>query len=218
MPISIGAMFFAFAFTAVVAQIHQKLRTPSWLVGVLTPVFVVAFVLTAKAMPFVGIASEIPLVILATLSGSGPITFMMRGNIELQAAREAKKVEFKTEGTPGMRNLNGQVIAAMALFLPVMAVTMGTLVTRLNYASWLRWECDGRILEVTRDAGNHQAPMLFVETDGKTDRFSQVEPELWSQAKPGMRLKKAARSPMAWLDGRKVRMVPEQMKFWNDSK
>lgn len=221
MPISIGAMFFAFAFTAVVAQMHQKLRTPSWLVGVLTPVFVVAFVIAAKAMPFVGIVTEIPLVILATLAGSGPITFMMRANLELQAAKEAKearKVEFKKEGTPGLRNLNGHGIAAMVLFLPVMAATMGTLVTRLNYASWLRWECDGRILEVTRDAGNHQAPMLFVETDGKTDRFSQVEPDLWSQAKPGMRLKKAAGSPMAWLDGRKVRMVPEQMTFWCDPK
>ncbi len=221
MPISIGALFFAFAFTTVVAQIHQKLRTPSWLVGVLTPVFVAAFVVAAKAMPFVGIVSEIPLVVLATIAGSGPVTLLLRANIQLEAekkAREAKNVEFRSPGTPGLQNLNGHGIAAMVLFLPTMAATMGTLLTRLNYAWWLQWECDGRIVQVTRDAGNHAAPMLFVETDGKTDRFSQVDDRLWAQAKPGMTLKKAAGSPMAWLDGRKVRMVPEQMTFWCDPK
>ncbi|MCE9582766.1 MAG: hypothetical protein K8T20_09755, partial [Planctomycetes bacterium] len=151
------------------------------------------------------------------------VALMMRANLEMQAAKEKRgeghAVEFRTDAPvakTGRPSLNKTGIAAMVLFLPVMAVTMGTLISRLNYASWLKWECDGRIVQVTRDGGNHQAPMLFVETAGKTDHFSQVDPEVWAQAKTGMRLTKAAGSPMAWLDGKKVRMVPLQVKWWND--
>lgn len=223
MPISIGAMFFAFAFTTVVAGIHQKLRTPSWLVGVLTPVFAAAFVLAAKAMPFAGIVTEIPLVLLATLGASGPVTLMMRANLKIQAAREAEKKNghvVKMKGTPERPAAKppAEGVIAMVLFLPVMAATLMTLVTRINYACWLRWECDGRIASVTRHAGNHNSPMILVETDGRTESFDQVDDAMWRQAKPGMTLKKDAGSPRAWLDGRLVRMVPEQMTWWNDPK
>lgn len=225
MPISIFCMFFAFAFSTAVAGVHQKLRTPSWLVGALTPVFVAAFWCAAMAMPFGSVVAEVPLVLLASVAASGPVALMLRGNLEMQAAKEKRAeghaVEFRTDAPvvkTGRQALSKTGIAAMVLFLPVMAITMSTLISRLNYASWLRWECDGRILQVTKDTGNHGAPMLFVETEGKTDRFSQVDTDAWSQAKPGMRLTKAAGSPMAWLDGRKVRMVPLQVKWWNDAK
>ena len=87
-----------------------------------------------------------------------------------------------------------------------MAITMMTLCARLNYASRLRWSCAGKIVAVTQDRGSHNAPMLFVEADGRTESFSMVDVPCWKQARAGMSLKKAAGSPNAWMDGRLVRM------------
>jgi hypothetical protein len=70
---------------------------------------------------------------------------------------------------------------------------------------------------VTQDRGNHGNTMILVESEGRTDKFSPVDGTFWAQAKPGMRLKKSAGSPRAWLDGRLVRMVPLQVNWWNDS-
>lgn len=220
MPISVGCMFFAFAFSTVGFAVHQRLRTPTWLVVALTPVFVALYGVAMMAMPFAGIATEIPLVLLATVAASGPVTILFRMNEALMAARKAPghAAEFRGGTETKKADIGKGALIGFGMFLPVMAITLFSLVSRINYACWLNWKCDGRIVSVTRDGGNHQAPMVLVETGGRTDSFSQVDDAFWAQAKPGMTLTKGTGSPMAWLDGRQVRMVPKQLKWWNDAK
>ena len=64
------------------------------------PFFVAAFWVSAKASPFCGFVSEIPLVLLATLACSGPVTVLHMANEDLKQKREALKaaghaVEFR---------------------------------------------------------------------------------------------------------------------------
>lgn len=226
MPISIAAMFFAFAFAGAVAQAHKRLGTPSSLIVAVTVVLVALDAVALMAMPFYGILTELPLVLFAPVAASGVFALLQRGNERIlagrKAAQEGHAVEFRgaVESATGKlaRTLTLDAILALVLFFPTMGVTMFMLVSRLNYACWLRWSCDGQIVQVTRDAGNHSAPMLFVETDGRTEHFSQVDDVLWSQAKVGQHLKKTAGTPWADLDGRPVRMVPLQVKWWNDAR
>ncbi|MBI2921476.1 MAG: hypothetical protein HYY18_10380 [Planctomycetes bacterium] len=220
MPVSVGCLFFAFAFTTVVAGLHQKLRTPSWLVFALTPVLVALYLVAMMAMPFAGFLTELPLVLLATVAASGPVTLMIRANESLKAKREAggHVAEFRGDVMKQVKSVGKGMMFGALLFLPVMAMTLFSLVSRINYACWLGWKCDGRIVSVTRDGSNHQAPMILVETGGRTDSFSQVDDGFWKQAKAGMHLTKKPGSPMATLDGRPVRMVPLQLKWWNDAK
>lgn len=223
MPISIACMFAAFAFSNAGAMVHKRLNTPTWLIAVLTPAFLGIYVLAILAMPFRGVLTELPLVLLATVAASGPVALMHRANEKILAEREAKKagghaVEFRG-GVKAVRStFNLGAVLVLGLLMPTMAITMFTLVSRINYASWLNWSCDGQVLQVTRNRGNHNAPMILVETDGSTESFTQVDGGLWSQAKAGQRLKKVAGSPMAELDGQPVRMVPLQVNWWNDAK
>lgn len=223
MPIfSMGCFFFAFAAAGGLSQLHLKLRTPTWLIVAMTPVLVGLYWVTMKAMPFHGPLTEIPIVLLAAVAGSGPIAIMHRANEELKAKREEAAKGHAAEFKGGAKTSRSEVTLTgmlfMALFLPTMAITQFSLVSRINYASWLRWSCDGTVVAVTRDKGNHNTPMVLVESDGRTETFSTVDGAFWAQAKPGMHLTKSAGSPMAWLDGKLVRMSPKQVEWWNDAK
>lgn len=220
--LSMFAFFGSFALAMVLSQVHASLRTPTWLVAALTPAFVAIYWLAMKAMPFAGFVTELPLALLAAVAVSGPIAILNRTNEEIQAKQKAVKeghvAEFRDAAGSRKPGIPLSGVLCLGLFLPTAAITIFSLVSRINYACWLQWECDGRIVLVTSDKGNHGNPMILVETRGQTEKFSPVDGAFWSAAKEGMPLRKSPGSPTALLDGRPVRMVPKQVEFWRDPK
>ncbi|MCE9583129.1 MAG: hypothetical protein K8T20_11615 [Planctomycetes bacterium] len=174
------------------------------------------------AMPFHGFVTELPLVLLLGAAVSGPMYLFLRSSFAARrAADAAHTAEMKAGISPAAeprKTISPFAVVALGVFLPAMALSLFSIISRVNYACWLGWKCDGVIVEVTRDKPNHAAPMVIVNTAGDTERFVQVDDDFWASAKPGQRLKKDAGSPMAWLDGRKVRMVPRQVGWWNEPK
>ena len=150
------------------------------------------------------------MVLLVGAALSGPLCIFFRMG-------DALKRRNDPDAPAPERAVSFRMLVLAAVLMPIAAVSLLTLLSRINYSCWLNWECHGRIISVTKDAANHGAPMLVVEdADGRTQSFSQVDEGLWEYAQLGQRLRKEPGTPMARLDGAKVRMVPRQMNWWNE--
>jgi hypothetical protein len=218
MPLAILAFFSSFTLASVGMGIYHRLRAPAWLVCAVTALLLPAYWATMYAMPFHGILTEVPLVLMLGLAISGPIYLFLKQGIDAKRDGNAGHTAvLRPEGAPPARlKISPLLAVALGVFLPVIAFSLFSIVSRVNYACWLGWKCDGFVVEVTRDKPNHAAPMIIVNTNGTTERFVQVDDAFWARAKPGQRIRKDAGSPMAWLDGQLVRMVPRQVEWRNE--
>jgi hypothetical protein len=115
-----------------------------------------------------------------------------------------------------IRKAPAGVVVLFALFLPLAAVTLSTIMDRANYGERLRWACDGPIVERTRAKANHMVPTLVVGGLNDEQRFEMVDEDLWNRAAAGHRLIKRPGTAYAILDGRRMRMVPATVGWWQD--
>ncbi len=203
MFLSVASIFFAFAFGGLGGHLHASHRPPLLINLSLGTISLGGYFLLIFGFPFIHVILEIPMVLAATFAAAWPMQI----------------IPLLNEKYPP-KNLKGKIpvvgILGMLTLLICIAGIMSTLLSRMNYALWLRWECDGLIIERTNNKSNHNAPVLVVKTDRGNEWFENVDQGLWNACTPGSRLSKVAGSPMALLDGKRVRMVPLQINWWND--
>jgi hypothetical protein len=191
------SVFGPFALSAVLAFFLRPAWKQGWRLLLALSLVYAGFFFLALGLPFFGIVAELLTIAAASAALVLPMTVFLR------TSRHGRNMTIR-EGLLAF------------LWLPLTAAVLTTLISRVNYARGLSWACDGPIVEVTRAAGNHNLPTLVVQNGVKRARFENVDESLWSQAKPGLRLAKAAGSPSALLDGQRLRMVPRQMRWWSE--
>ena len=183
---------------AVPSGLYFALKQPTaWRFFLTASIAYLVYFVLLLAMPFRGFVTEVVIFLAAGGALVLPMSLFWR-----VAGRGKKSVLHQA--------LFG--FLALALF----AAAMSTHLDRINYAGWLNWSCNGPIVERGRAAGNHNLPTLVVEAGKGRTRFVNVDEQLWNVAQPGQHLAKDSGSPMALLDGRRLRMVPRQLRWWNE--
>jgi len=207
---SVFAVFFAFAIGGSAGLILGQRTVPTWALVVVAAAMAPLYFCAVMGMPFAGLPGELPIILLAsvTLAGPGAVFFRIGRGAKAKAAASA------TAGLP--RRSNIAMAVAMGLALPVYPLVLGTLLSRCNYAQWIRWRCDGTIVERSRHKGNHNNPVIEAQCGEARESFEMVDEAFWGSARPGQRLAKVAGSPWATLDGQRLRMVPLQISWWRD--
>ncbi|HEY3448542.1 MAG TPA: hypothetical protein VGK67_19455 [Myxococcales bacterium] len=213
MPVSILFVFLVFGVGGSLGMaLAQRTSVPTWALATIAVAGVAGYYVAAMGLPFSGPLSELAVVLLAALAMIGPAAWFFRNGKTLTEKQRAAKEEKRA--LPQRDLLLIAPVMVLALF--AFATVLGTLTSRINYALWLRWSCDGTVVERTRDKGNHNLPLVMAKCGDQLERFEVVSDGFWDAAQPGQRLVKIAGSPYATLEGAKVRMVPLQVRWWND--
>lgn len=186
-------------------------RAPTGVLYALAFPGLAAFYAVVMGTPFRGLTAEalVCLVSAAALAAPGAI-FVRQGWALEEEARAALKA-----GLPRPRPDPSRALPALFTGAGALLLVLTFLGSRTEYASGVRWECSGAVVEQAR-SGTHGLPLVRALCGASVESFELVDAAFWSAARPGVPLVKPAGSPWATLNGVRVRMVPLRTPWWND--